>query len=160
MQGKAPHADEDQHVASGGAACGPSPTPCDETPRDAARPAKKPVPGSVVLVVEDDQDVRDLTVDLLVSAGYLAMTAADGEQALAVLAKDARPDAILLDMTMPVMSGWEFLAHRAAAEHLSAIPVIATTASDFQLSPDVTALLAKPYGAEQLLRVLRAVTGA
>lgn len=60
-----------------------------------------------VLVVDDDRDVRDSLCDILADAGYQAVCVGNGDEALAYLNRHDRPAAILLDLFMPVMSGWE-----------------------------------------------------
>ena len=60
-----------------------------------------------VLVVEDDQDLRDMLADVLTDEGFDVRTAAHGELALAML-EQWRPHVILLDLNMPVMDGWTF----------------------------------------------------
>ena len=59
-----------------------------------------------ILVVEDQEDNRQILRDLLGNAGYQLVEAADGEQALAAYAKQ-RPDLILMDIQLPVMDGYE-----------------------------------------------------
>ncbi|HYY88050.1 MAG TPA: response regulator [Chloroflexota bacterium] len=61
-----------------------------------------------VLVVEDEAEIRFLLRELLVDAGYAVATAANGEEALDQM-HEHRPDAVLLDLMMPVMDGWRFL---------------------------------------------------
>jgi len=80
-----------------------------------------------VLIVEDDQDIRQLLMFTLVNAGYNVVLAADGteawEQALA-----AMPDVILLDVRMPRMDGFEVLRRLVKNPSTVAIPVIMVTA--------------------------------
>jgi CheY-like chemotaxis protein len=80
-----------------------------------------------VLVVEDDEDVLDAVVTALSSRGYRVVTARDGARALTILA-GVSVDLILLDLTMPVMSGWEFLEAKCADPQLLGIPVVVVTA--------------------------------
>ena len=61
-----------------------------------------------VLVVEDDDDIRDAMVGILESAGYAVWAASHGADALAQLQAGNRPCIILLDLMMPVMDGWTF----------------------------------------------------
>ena len=72
-----------------------------------------------ILVVDDDSRLRESILMLLRDAGYSARGAANGREALD-LAEDETPSLILLDLMMPVMDGWQFLAeraqHRAARE--------------------------------------------
>lgn len=79
-----------------------------------------------VLVVEDDEGVRTSLVELLESAGYRAAGARNGRDALACL-EEVRPDLILLDMVMPVMDGFEFLARLRRDPRWAGIPLIITS---------------------------------
>ncbi len=76
-----------------------------------------------VVVLDDDELVRDLWGDALKKAGYDAVGIAVGSEALERLA-DLRPDLILLDMMMPEMDGFEFLARLRANPVGAAIPVL------------------------------------
>jgi CheY-like chemotaxis protein len=80
-----------------------------------------------VLVVEDDEDARFLMRLELERLGYLVLEAEDGEKGLEIAA-DERPDIILMDLTLPVMSGIAATQKIRATDGLSAIPVIAVTA--------------------------------
>lgn len=112
----------------------------------------------VVLVVDDEPDICESLADLLVGVGFHVITAGDGAQALSVIERDGRPDAILLDLMMPGMSGWDFLAYRSRSDALLGIPVIVTSAADFALGPDVIAYMPKPFDPEKLIHVLGTLT--
>jgi CheY-like chemotaxis protein len=101
-----------------------------------------------VLVVDDDRDIRELLVELLASEGYEVASAPDGRRALAE-ARARRPDVILLDLMMPVMSGWEFREAQLRDPALADIPVVVVTA--FEESLDGTELLRKPFLVEDVL---------
>jgi two-component system, cell cycle response regulator DivK len=80
-----------------------------------------------ILLAEDDDMSRDMLSRRLARRGYQVVTATDGEQAFRLAGSEA-PDLILLDMSLPVVDGWE-TARRIKAEPGSrAIPVIALTA--------------------------------
>ena len=64
-----------------------------------------------VLIVEDDPDVREMLELVLQTSGYTTDTAANGQQALERV-HERRPCLIVLDLMMPVMSGWEFRERR------------------------------------------------
>ena len=76
------------------------------------------------MVVDDDADVRDALADMLEHKGYGVVTAADGAEALEYLHGAPAPKLIFLDITMPVMDGWAFLAERNREPSLRSIPVI------------------------------------
>jgi two-component system cell cycle response regulator DivK len=80
-----------------------------------------------VLVVDDNQDNRELVIKVLKSKGYLIMEAADGEIALQKLTKE-RPDLILMDISLPKIDGYEVTRRLKAQESFKDIPIIALTA--------------------------------
>ena len=80
-----------------------------------------------ILVVEDNQDSRELVIKVLKSKGYLVMEAADGEAALQKLA-DERPDLILMDISLPKIDGFEVTRRVKEQESFKDIPIIALTA--------------------------------
>lgn len=77
-----------------------------------------------VLVVEDDAALRESLVEVLSEAGYAVATASTGKHALEHLGGAPPPCVILLDLMMPVMSGWEFRAAQLADGALAAIPTV------------------------------------
>jgi CheY-like chemotaxis protein len=80
-----------------------------------------------VLIVEDDTDVREMMDLLLTSIGYRTVTAPNGAIALERLRED-RPCMVLLDLMMPVMTGWEFRERQLADPELASIPVLCMSA--------------------------------
>ncbi len=98
-------------------------------------------PGPTILVVDDDEVLRETIGDYLSDQGYSVVHAADGAEALAMLrgASGARPSLIVLDLVMPVMDGWQFRDELGRDPVLSAIPVLLITAERrIQLTgPDV-----------------------
>jgi signal transduction histidine kinase len=110
-----------------------------------------------VLLVEDDRDVRETVGDLLQAEGYEVVLADNGQQALNQLRAEAvLPDAIILDLNMPVMDGWQFRAIQKQDPGLSAIPVIAVSAD--RSAPAVAissqAYIQKPFDFPSLVRTL------
>ena len=81
-----------------------------------------------VLVVEDDDDLRDAMLHLLRTAGYVPIGAANGSEALERLRGGAPPCLILLDLMMPVVDGWEFRRRQLQLPKVAGIPVIVCTA--------------------------------
>jgi two-component system, cell cycle response regulator DivK len=79
-----------------------------------------------ILVVEDVEFNRDLLVQLLEDA-YEVMTAADGREGIERAARE-RPDLILMDLSLPVVDGWEATRRLKARDDLRGIPVIALSA--------------------------------
>jgi len=80
-----------------------------------------------ILVVEDNVDNMTLITDILQSLGYDVLKATDGEQGIQV-AREALPDLILMDLSLPRMDGWTATRHIKADDDLKHIPVIALTA--------------------------------
>jgi two-component system alkaline phosphatase synthesis response regulator PhoP len=80
-----------------------------------------------VLVVDDEDDIRELCRVNLEFEGYEVIDAADGEAALQ-LARRERPDIIFLDLMMPKMDGWDVLRHLKEDDTTADIPVILLTA--------------------------------
>ena len=109
-----------------------------------------------ILVVEDQEDNRQILRDLLASSGFLMIEAHDGEQALA-MARSQRPDLILMDIQLPVVDGYEATRSIKRDPELKHIPVIAVTS--YALSGDeerareagCDAYVAKPYSTRHLL---------
>ena len=80
-----------------------------------------------ILIVEDNEMNRDMLSRRLARRGYTVVTAVDGEQGL-VAAEAERPDLILMDMSLPVMDGWEATRRLKSESATQAIPVIGLTA--------------------------------
>ena len=107
----------------------------------------------LVLVVDDDDSIREALCDLLDDAGFATVGARHGLEALKVLAASAEaPSFILLDLMMPVMDGWAFCDSRRKSRALRDIPVIAISAVDLSESnrpADIDAFLAKPIDVDR-----------
>ena len=82
---------------------------------------------SKILLVEDNEMNRDMLSRRLMRKGYEVVMAFDGQQAVDLAALE-RPDLILMDMSLPVIDGWEATRRIKAAAATRAIPVIALTA--------------------------------
>jgi two-component system response regulator MprA len=83
----------------------------------------------VVLVVDDDNDLRDTLVEILADRGYLTMAAGNGAEALGVLrANGPQPDLIILDLAMPLMDARAFRAAQLGHKAWSRIPVLLMSA--------------------------------
>ena len=80
-----------------------------------------------ILVVEDNEMNRDMLSRRLQRRGYEVIVAVDGGEGLA-LAQSQRPDLILMDMSLPVVDGWEATRRLKAAPETRSIPIIALTA--------------------------------
>jgi CheY-like chemotaxis protein len=82
---------------------------------------------ATLLLVEDNDLNRDMLRRRLTRAGYGVLTAADGEQALAMM-RSERPALVLMDMSLPVMDGWTACRLAREQEDISGIPILALTA--------------------------------
>jgi CheY-like chemotaxis protein len=114
-----------------------------------------------VLVVEDEPTVRIMLAMILESEGYATVTAANGKEALAVMQRQP-PDAVLLDLQMPTMTGFELIAAcRAdpAIRHLSLIVMSAAHDQTAVDQCDVQGFVPKPFWIDELLTVLNGVIG-
>ena len=80
-----------------------------------------------ILLVEDNEINRDMMVRRLQRRGYTTVSAVDGQQAIA-MAKSEKPDLILMDMSLPVINGWEATRHIKADPDVKHISVIGLTA--------------------------------
>ena len=87
-----------------------------------------PATATSVLIVEDDRDVRLSLAEVLAEEGYRVAIAENGFEALCYLRTARAPGVILLDLMMPVMDGWEFLAEKRRIPSLAGIPVVVLTA--------------------------------
>jgi two-component system, chemotaxis family, chemotaxis protein CheY len=104
----------------------------------------------VVLVVDDDKDIRDLLSDALRAEGYSVLSARHGAEALERL-RACRPDLILLDLMMPVMDGLAFMAAKDSDPVIHDIPVIAMTAATRNHVEGAVTLMRKPFDLDVFL---------
>jgi CheY-like chemotaxis protein len=110
----------------------------------------------VIMVVEDDRDVRETIAEILTDHAYQTLLASNGQEALSRLrAAAAKPCVILLDIMMPVMNGWEFRALQKTEADLREIPVVVITAhadaSRAAAEMGAAGFLRKPVKLESLL---------
>ncbi len=129
-------------------AVGPSVPPPSSHPR--------PFRGRLLLVIDDDPNVRDLMVRNLGRAGYPVVTAWGGEEGLR-LARVLRPSAIILDVLMPQMNGWDVLSAVKADPDLAGVPVVLTTVLDEaarSFARGASAFVRKPVDFDQLAGLL------
>ncbi len=107
-----------------------------------------------VLVAEDDPAIRALIVDALTAEGHSVEAAANGAQVLEHL-RLRRPDALVLDLMMPVVDGWGVLAAMNELPTVADTPVLVLSAVldrvTFVADPRLRGVLAKPFDVEQLL---------
>jgi signal transduction histidine kinase/PAS domain-containing protein len=127
-----------------------------ELPGQAGAPDPHGAPAErrVVLVVDDDPDTRDVIGATLAHGGYEVIEVGDGAEALAHLRHAPPPALIILDLGMPIMTGWELLAERARDPALRSIPVVVVS-GEREVAGRLEALgatyLPKPANAQGLL---------
>lgn len=112
-----------------------------------------------VLVVDDDASIRKMIVAALRREGYLFLEAANGREALDLMRSD-RPDVVVLDLMMPLVSGWDVLKERLNEPELTRIPVIIVSANrDAELASaidkGICAFLPKPFDIGALSALVR-----
>lgn len=112
-----------------------------------------------ILVIDDDDDLRETVCMLLKLAGYRVTAASNGREALDLLEGAEVPNLILLDLMMPLMDGWQFRAEQKKRAKLANLPVIVLTASrnlgKLPIDVDAKDILLKPFASEDLLGAVR-----
>lgn len=111
-----------------------------------------------LMLVEDDDSIRLALTDMLQDEGFAVSAAVNGREALALLREEARPEAILLDLMMPVMDGYGFLQEQRKDPVLSSIPVAVITAGhgvDLGRIGGGTPIVPKPIDVPKLASLLR-----
>jgi CheY-like chemotaxis protein len=108
--------------------------------------------GKQILIVEDDLSIRETLAEVLEDESYAVLQAVNGQEALNLLNSGARPHLLLLDLMMPVMTGWQFLEVYVRTPDFAQIPVLVFSAAspraDLKGAQEV---LHKPLNLEQLL---------
>lgn len=110
----------------------------------------------LILVVDDDANVRGLLVQLLEDDGYDVITAADGQAALD-LAQEHQPDLITMDLMMPGMDGYTAIEHLRNDQVLGQTPIVVITALGENVKVASDATLQKPVNDSLLLKSIRAI---
>jgi|KBSSwiStaDraftv2_1062776.scaffolds.fasta_scaffold183251_2 CheY-like chemotaxis protein len=114
-----------------------------------------------VLIVEDDEDLREMMAQILSLAGFNAATATNGREALEYLRRGDAPQLILLDLMMPVMDGWEFQRERRRDPNLADVPVVVLSALDEARAGEAATheFMKKPLDFERLLQIVKGYCG-
>lgn len=107
-----------------------------------------------VLVVEDEEALRELMREALELSGYDVVAAGNGREALDAMARIEHVCLVLLDLLMPVMNGWEFFSELRSHPPLATVPVVVHTSEAAQ-APTGVRVLQKPIKLDRLLAVVR-----
>ena len=112
-----------------------------------------------ILVVDDEVHIVHVVAIKLRNNGYEVITAENGAQAYE-LACEEKPDIVVTDLQMPIMSGFEFVQKLRENEETKDTPVIMLTAREFDIedkqkqSLNISELLSKPFSPKELLRII------
>lgn len=106
-----------------------------------------------VLLVDDDARLRAALALWLTGRGCRVTVAAHGREAIDLFASGARPDVVLLDLSMPVLDGIGFLRERASRPEWSAIPVVVMT-GERDMPPLTVPVLTKPASPADVMKVI------
>ncbi len=109
-----------------------------------------------ILVIDDDPGIRDALQDVLELENYKVYTADNGQHALSILETIERPNLILLDLMMPVMTGWQFLQSVKADQRHASIPVVVFSAASEKKGDlsQATAIVRKPVEVDGLIEIV------
>ncbi len=122
-------------------------------------PEERERSSKTILVVDDDTDSREMLTSIIEKVGYLSAQAINGREAIQYLEQHEPPDLILLDLVMPVMDGWRFLATQGADPEFASIPVIVCSGQRYEEGVPVPPerFLRKPFLPSQLLAKIEQV---
>jgi DNA-binding NtrC family response regulator len=113
-----------------------------------------------ILVVDDDDSIRELVSEILRDEGYDIVQARNGAAALQSVDADGAFQAVVLDMRMPLLDGWQFASE--LEQRGAAIPIIVMTAAQnarrWAEEIGAAGYIAKPFGIDELLETVRSVS--
>jgi len=108
-----------------------------------------------ILVVDDDEDIRDLLSVFLIAAGYDVVTAKDGEEGIRLFDQSGF-DIVITDLVMPLYNGHEVARH--VNNNGRGIPVIGISGTPEEMDPDLfNIVLQKPFSLEELYKCIKAI---
>jgi two-component system response regulator CpxR len=105
-----------------------------------------------ILLVEDDACLREAIEDFLEQHGFDVIPASNGKQALDFLAMDRPPDVIILDLMLPLVTGWQVLENVRRDPRYDHMPVVVLTGVSQDRPVGATVVLHKPFPPEHLVR--------
>jgi CheY-like chemotaxis protein len=121
---------------------------------------KKDAVKHTVLVVEDEEDLREMMREALELNGYTVATAEDGRQALAQISRIEQLCLVLIDLLMPGMNGWELFHELRRRSELEQVPVVVYSSVANRAPDGATRVLQKPLTFVELLSTVREYCGA
>ncbi len=108
-----------------------------------------------ILVVEDDEDIRNAIIEVLEAEGYDTEYAGNGKEALDKITSMGKPCLVLLDMMMPIMNGRQFLDEVMKDAKLAPLPVLIVSAIADKVNPEGSVgILKKPIDLDVILKVV------
>jgi CheY-like chemotaxis protein len=108
-----------------------------------------------IVVVDDDLPALDALTELLETDGYQVRQADNGQEALEAMKSSEPPALILLDLSMPVMDGWEFMRRQRLKPSIAHIPVVVITALVSAVPAEAKALISKPINVNRLMLLVQ-----
>lgn len=118
-------------------------------------------PGEYILVVDDDDDFREMLCDVLTHAGYPVQQAENGQVALQKCADEA-PGIVLLDLKMPVLDGWGVMERMRNDPRSAAVPILILSAYGFDWEAELLGAqgyIPKSVGMDEILESVRKAAG-
>jgi CheY-like chemotaxis protein len=106
-----------------------------------------------VLIVEDEDDIRELVASALANEGFQVYQANTGARALELLREIPHPSLILADLMMPVMDGWELIKALSQDDRLATLPVVVISAVD-HAAPQGFRRVKKPFDLDELVKIV------
>ncbi len=108
-----------------------------------------------VLLIEDEEELREVMRDALEDEGYTVVAAREGQEALDAVHGIEHVCLVLLDLLMPGMNGWDFIEAVKTRPDFAHVPVVVHTSAPGRAPSGVATVLQKPLRIERLLAVVR-----
>jgi CheY-like chemotaxis protein len=108
-----------------------------------------------LLIVEDEEDLREMLRDALERRGFHVATAANGQEALAMSPQIEHICLVLLDLFMPEMNGWDFFEAIKSRKEFKDVPVIITTSAPNRAPAGATRVMKKPLSLDRVVSAVQ-----
>jgi CheY-like chemotaxis protein len=108
-----------------------------------------------LLIVEDEEDLREMLRDALERRGFNVVTASNGQEALAAIPKIEHICLVLLDLFMPEMNGWDFFDALKSKQDWQEIPVIITTSAPDRAPAGANRVMQKPLNLDRVVSTVQ-----